>query len=168
MSVQLERQRDYRKSQRGRVCRSCRRTDFETCWTERTDLCSACYHRSTRNGFCETCGLARYKTSGRGSVAERPCQCPSVDEIRLWDALRWRDPGPITLRELAALTKTCLRTIERKQGVFLEIARRYDSEARLERDPSASGAPMVFVWSANKVVAGLERAVLGTAKASEA
>lgn len=161
MSPQLERQRTYRKSRRGRVCRSCRRRDLETAFTERLDLCCACYNRSERNGFCPACGFARYRTGRQGSRSDRPCRCPTRDETRLWDALRWREPGPITYLELARAFGKCVRTVERHAGRIVALARRFDPEARFERDLGRNGAPVVLVADVSAVARGLERLVLG-------
>lgn len=36
----------------GRVCSDCGRTDAETFWSGRRNLCCACHRRGLRNGFC--------------------------------------------------------------------------------------------------------------------
>lgn len=62
---------DYRKAKRGRVCRSCARTDNDLMWSGDVGLCSTCHLRGRHNGFCG-CGYAlRRATRGAPTLCAR-------------------------------------------------------------------------------------------------
>jgi len=163
--VRRKRYYDNSKTPRGRVCRSCLGTDRELFWCHWDEtLCATCQKRSEHNGFCRTCGAARYRkryADGR-KCHKRPCRCagPASAKIRrLWEALRWEhSASELTFGQLARLMRRHKRTVERQKMLILETFRRFDPEAEIE-NLGNKGLECVFHFSNRKVRAGLERIV---------
>lgn len=96
-----ERRRELARKRRweslGRKCVSCERTDAETVWSPRKDVCASCNQAETRNGFCPgNCGrviLNRrdpkcLRCGARNPFFKTPCSCMTCEHLRAYRALR--------------------------------------------------------------------------------
>lgn len=147
-----EGRREKNKKPRGRRCVSCGATDATCSWSYDENWCAACRRRRQRNGRCESCGAALF--------AEGCRTCPSELEVRLWDALRWREDEPLTLERLAGFLGVVKRQAERTKDKVLAVVKRHDPGARWERDSTLAGAPAVLRFDSALLRAGLEERAL--------